>query len=171
MVKLMRLPCWSALLVGLSFMVSVSTQAQSNHQGTPPKPVALAQAVNPQKVTEASVKAALPEMETLANQLLKKTGVPGLAIAVVYKDQVVYLKGFGVREAGKPAPVDPDTVFQLASVSKPIASTIVAGVVGDGLVKWDDPIIKHYPSFEMDSPYVTREVTLRDMFSPSQWVA
>ncbi|HEY9845736.1 MAG TPA: serine hydrolase, partial [Candidatus Caenarcaniphilales bacterium] len=92
-------------------------------------------------------------------------GVPGMAIAVVHKDQVVYLKGFGVREAGKSNPVNPDTVFQLASVSKPIASTVVAGVVGDGLVKWDDPVIKHDPGFEMREPYVTREVTLRDLFS------
>ncbi len=89
-------------------------------------------------------------MENLTNATLNKTGVPGLAISVVYKDQIVYLKGFGVRETGKPDLVDPDTVFQLASVSKPIASTIVAGVVGKGLVKWDDPIIQHDPSFQND---------------------
>lgn len=116
-------------------------------------------------VTSEKVKAALPQMQTLAEQTLKKTGVPGMAIAVVYKDQVVYLKGFGIREAGKSAAVNPDTVFQLASVSKPIASTIVAGVVGDGFVQWDDPIIKHDPGFQMDDAYVTREVTLRDMFA------
>jgi CubicO group peptidase (beta-lactamase class C family) len=165
MVERMKLPYWSAMLFGLSLMTSASTQAQTLHQVNPTKPIILAQVVNPQRVTESSVKAALPRMETLTNELLKKTGVPGLAIAVVYKDQVIYLKGFGVREVGKPDRVDPDTVFQLASVSKPIASTVVAGVVGDGLVKWDDPLIKHDPSFQMNSPYVTQEVTLRDMFS------
>jgi len=135
------------------------------HPGHPTKPVILAQKVNSQRVTESSVKAALPRMETLTHEWLKKTGVPGLAIAVVYKDQVVYLKGFGVRETGKSDGVDPDTVFQLASVSKPIASTVIAGVIGDGRVKWDDPISKHDPSFQMNSPSVTQEVTLRDMFS------
>lgn len=116
-------------------------------------------------VTPLNVQTAISKLDNLAEQALQKTGVPGMAIAVVYNDRVVYLKGFGVREAGSNARVEPDTVFQLASVSKPIASTVVAGVVGDGLVKWDDPIVKHDPSFQMDDPYVTREVTLQDLFA------
>src|SRR5258708_28111541 len=72
-------------------------------------------------VTSRSVQAALPELDKIAEQTLKKTGVPGMAIAVVYKDQVVSLKGFGVRDASPQEPVDADTVFQLASVAKPMA--------------------------------------------------
>jgi CubicO group peptidase (beta-lactamase class C family) len=121
--------------------------------------------VNQTGVTPEQVKAALPKLEQLAQDTLHKTGVPGMAIAVVYQDEALYLKGFGVRKAGENQPVDADTVFQLASVSKPIASTIVAAVVGDGVVSWDDPISKHDPDFRMDSAYVTSEVTLRDMFS------
>lgn len=116
-------------------------------------------------VIRENVQAALPELEKIANTLLNQTGVPGMAIAVVYQDQVIALKGFGVREAGKPAVVDPDTVFQLASVSKPIASTIVAGVVGQKLIQWDDPIIQHDPGFQLDTPYVTSQVTFRDLFA------
>jgi CubicO group peptidase (beta-lactamase class C family) len=115
-------------------------------------------------VTGAQVEAALPKLETLATETLTRTGIPGLAITVVYKDEVLFLRGFGVRKAGTDWPVNADTVFQLASVSKPIASTIVAGVVGDKVVTWDDPIVKHDPAFQMDDPYVTRAVTLRDMF-------
>jgi CubicO group peptidase (beta-lactamase class C family) len=126
----------------------------------PTVPAAVARDVTPQRVT-----AALPELDKLATRSLDETGVPGLAIGVVYKDEVVYLKGFGVREAGTPETVDPDTVFQLASVSKPIASTIVAGVVGAGRASWDDPIIRHDPDFLMADPPVTRDVTLRDMFA------
>jgi CubicO group peptidase (beta-lactamase class C family) len=62
---------------------------------TPPA-VKVAQA---EPAVTAQIKAALPELEKFATDTLKKTGVPGMAIAVVYKDQVVYLKGFGVREA------------------------------------------------------------------------
>jgi CubicO group peptidase (beta-lactamase class C family) len=152
------------IVVLLVLLALTSPQAQSTLQRNP-QPIHIAQAVNPQEATEAKVKAALPELEKLTNQLLQKTGVPGLAISVVYKDQVVYLKGFGVREAGKSAPVDPDTIFQLASLSKPIASTVVAGVVGDKLVNWDDPIIKHIHGFQMDNPYLTSQVTIRDLFS------
>src|SRR2546430_10993746 len=93
-------------------------------------------------VTREQVKAALPKLEQLVKETLQKTGVPGIAMAVVFQDEVLDLKGFGVRKVGENQPVDAETVFQLASVSKPIASTIVAGVVGDGVVSWDDPIIK-----------------------------
>lgn len=114
-------------------------------------------------VTSPKVADALPGLEKLVGQTLKKTGVPGLAVAVVYKDEVVYLKGFGVREAGKAAPVDADTVFQLASVSKPLASTVLAALVGDGVVGWDDRVTDHDPGFRLSDPWVTREVTLRDL--------
>lgn len=107
----------------------------------------------------------LPELDRLVQQAMQRTGVPGMAIAVVHQDRVVYLKGFGVRQAGRPEPVDPDTVFPLASVSKPIAATVVAALAGDGLVTWDDPIIRHDPGFEMYDPWVTHAVTLRDMFA------
>ena len=116
-------------------------------------------------VTLQQVEAALPKLEALTEQTLESTGTPGLAIAVVFDDQVVYLKGFGVRKMGEPQLVDPDTVFQIASVSKSMASTVVAGLVGDGVVGWDDRIVQHDPRFEMSDPWVTHEVTLRDMFA------
>jgi CubicO group peptidase (beta-lactamase class C family) len=105
-----------------------------------------------------------PEFENFILETLKKTGIPGLSVAIVHKDQVVYLKGFGIRQAGKPERVDADTMFQLASLSKPVASTVVAALVGDGTADWGDPIIRHDPSFALQDAWVTREVTLRDMF-------
>ncbi|MGH7117251.1 MAG: serine hydrolase domain-containing protein, partial [Stellaceae bacterium] len=112
-----------------------------------------------------TVEDALRQLQRLAEDARQRTGIPGLAIAVVYKDEVIYLEGFGLREAGKPAAVDPDTVFQLASVSKPIAATVMAALVGQGIVGWDDPIIRHDPGFEMHDPWVTRQITLRDMLA------
>jgi CubicO group peptidase (beta-lactamase class C family) len=111
------------------------------------------------------VEAALPQLQKLAEDALQRSGIPGMAIAVVYMDEVIYLKGFGVREAGAPAAVGPDTVFQLASVSKPIAATVVAALVGDGVAAWDDPITRHDPGFQMYDAWVTRQVTLRDMLA------
>ena len=64
------------------------------------------------------VETALPQLQKLAEDALQRSGIPGMAIAVVYMDEVIYLKGFGVREEGTPAAVGPDTVFQLASVVK-----------------------------------------------------
>ena len=96
---------------------------------------------------------------------MTQTGVPGVAVAVVYQDKVVYAKGFGVREVGKPDKVDPDTVFQVASVSKPVASTIVAGVVGRKTIAWDDPVIKYNPAFALHDPYVTANASFADLMS------
>ena len=116
-------------------------------------------------VTPDRVKMALLELDKLAQDVLEKPGVPGLAIAVVYQDQVVYAKGFGVREAGKSDLVDADTVFQLASVSKPLGSTVIAGLVHDRVVKWDDRIIDHDPGFQMHDSSVTAALTIRDTYS------
>jgi CubicO group peptidase (beta-lactamase class C family) len=118
----------------------------------------------PAVVPRDTVERHLPGLDDLAAEALGRTGVPGLAVAVVHQDRLVYLKGFGVRRAGGPEPVGPDTVFQLASLSKPIASTVVAALVGDGAVAWDDPIHHHDPAFALRDPWVTRQVTLRDMF-------
>jgi CubicO group peptidase (beta-lactamase class C family) len=83
----------------------------------------------------------------------------------VFQDKVVYAKGFGVRDVNTKARVDADTVFQLASVSKPIGSTVVAELVGEGKISWDSKLNALDPTFEMFDPWVTREITVRDMYA------
>ncbi|WP_328958674.1 serine hydrolase [Kitasatospora purpeofusca] len=119
----------------------------------------------PAELTEGQVNAAVARIDGYAQNALAKTGVPGLALAVVYKDKVIHAKGLGVRQLGKPEAVDPDTVFQLASVSKPIASTVVAGVVGQKVVEWDDPVTAHDPGFALADPWVSGHVTIADLFA------
>ncbi|MFJ4671239.1 serine hydrolase [Kitasatospora purpeofusca] len=119
----------------------------------------------PAELTEDQVNAAVARIDGYAQNALAKTGVPGLALAVVYKDKVIHAKGLGVRQLGKPETVDPDTVFQLASVSKPISSTVVAGVVGQKAVKWDDPVTAHDPGFALADPWVSSHVTIADLFA------
>jgi CubicO group peptidase (beta-lactamase class C family) len=116
-------------------------------------------------VTLEQVQAALPRLEQFAEEALRETGVPGLSIAVVYQDEVVYLKGFGVREAGKSERVTENTVFQLASMSKPVGSTVIAALVSDGVVAWDDRIVDLNPEFQMFDPWVTNHVTVRDLYA------
>jgi CubicO group peptidase (beta-lactamase class C family) len=116
-------------------------------------------------LTEQMVDGAVGQLDSFVQAAMSKTGVPGVAVAVVYKDKVVYSKGFGVREVGKPDAVDPDTVFQVASVSKPVASTVVAGVVGSKTIAWDDPVIKYDPSFALKDPYVTANASFADLLS------
>ncbi len=116
-------------------------------------------------LTKERVRAALPKLKEQAQQLVARGEVPGLAIAVVHRDEVVLLEGFGVREAGKPETVTPETVFQLASVSKPLAATVVAALVSDGVVTWDTRIRNLDPEFALPEAYPTAEVTIRDLMS------
>ncbi len=118
-----------------------------------------------QGLSDRSPALAVSKLDGQIKDLMQKTGVPGVSVAVVYRDQVIYLKGYGVRKLGEDQPVDPDTVFQLASVSKPLATTVVAEVVGEGKVSWDDRIKALDPDFELSDPYVTDEVTVRDFLS------
>jgi CubicO group peptidase (beta-lactamase class C family) len=143
-------PAASALIVG----VTSATGAQ------PTKSSPSDTAVRPEKL-----EAALPLLDAYAQGALESSSMPGFSMGVVYNDHVVYLKGFGVREAGKPELVDPDTVFQLASLSKPISSTVISALVTEHTVAWDDPIIKHDPGFRMYDPAVTPLVTIGDMFA------
>src|SRR6266536_4104385 len=116
-------------------------------------------------VTSEQVTHAIQQLEKLAQGQIQENALPGLAIAVVFQDKVVYAKGFGVRDATTKLPVDADTVFQLASVSKPIGSTVVAELVGEGKITWDSKLNVLDPTFAMFDPWVTREITIRDMYA------
>jgi CubicO group peptidase (beta-lactamase class C family) len=116
-------------------------------------------------VTSEQVTHAVQEVDTLAQKQIDQNTLPGLAIAVVFQDKIAYAKGFGVRDVTTKTPVDADTVFQLASVSKPIGSTVIAALVGEGKISWDSKLNALDPSFEMFDPWVTREITIRDMYA------
>src|SRR5881396_470463 len=116
-------------------------------------------------VTSEQVTHAVQEIEKLAQRKIQENAVPGVGLAVVFQDKVVYAKGFGVRDVNTKTPVDADTVFQLASVSKPIGSTVVAELVGEGKISWDSKLSVFDPGFAMFDPWVTRQITIRDMYS------
>ncbi|HEX2289868.1 MAG TPA: serine hydrolase [Pseudonocardiaceae bacterium] len=114
-------------------------------------------------ITFAQVQSAVDRLDGLIEDGMAQTGLPGAAVAVVYNDEVVYERGFGVREVGKPEPITPETVFQIASLSKSISSTLVAAVVGDDTTTWDATIGSLEPGFALADPWVSDQVTIRDM--------
>src|SRR6266540_7273702 len=116
-------------------------------------------------VTAEQVTRAIQELEQLAEKQIRENALPGLAIAVVFQDKIAYAKGFGVRDTSAKVPVDADTVFQLASVSKSIGSTVVAELVGEGKITWDSKLSVLDPTFAMFDPWVTHEITIRDMYA------
>src|SRR5262249_45648481 len=116
-------------------------------------------------VTRAQVDAAVSKIDGIVQSGMSSTGVPGVAVAVVFHDQVAFAKGYGVRTIGQPEKVDTDTVFQLASMSKPVSSTAVAALVGKGVIKWSDPVHPYAPDLVFSDPWVTDHVTFADLYS------
>ena len=91
--------------------------------------------------------------------------VPGLAIAVVRNDSVVFAKGYGVLEVGKSAAVNEHTRFAIGSTTKAMTSASLAMLVDEGKLHWDDKVIDIIPDFRLYDPYATRELTVRDLLT------
>jgi CubicO group peptidase (beta-lactamase class C family) len=104
------------------------------------------------------------EFETYVDSTLAMMRVPGAAVAVVQGGEVVYLDGFGVKELGVADPVTPDTLMRVASVTKPVTTTMTATLVDDGRVGWDTPVVELLPNFALADPELTRRLTVADLF-------
>jgi CubicO group peptidase (beta-lactamase class C family) len=117
-------------------------------QGTPPTP------------------AGFPEsLDRYIEQAVRDWEVPGLAIAIVRNDSVLIAKGYGVRELGKPERVDANTVFNVASLTKSFTATAAAMLVDENKLSWDAPARRYLPGLEFSDPYLTANVTMRDLLS------
>lgn len=106
----------------------------------------------------------LQKFEAYAEQARQAWGTPGMAVALIADNQVVYTHGFGNRSQGGPA-VTPETIFQIGSASKSFTSSLVALQVQAGKLNWDDKVIDHVPEFRMFDPWVTRQFTIEDTMS------
>ncbi|HEV2146038.1 MAG TPA: serine hydrolase [Longimicrobiaceae bacterium] len=106
-----------------------------------------------------------PGLDQEVARALREFSVPGLAIGIVKDGEVVLLEGYGVRRMGDTASVTPRTLFQIASNTKAFTSAALAMLVDSGKVSWDDRVIEHLPWFRLHDPYVTHELTIRDLLS------
>ncbi|AQR73782.1 serine hydrolase [Sphingomonas sp. LM7] len=102
-------------------------------------------------------------LEARIEALRKQTGAPGIAVAIVEHGKTTLAKGWGFRKLGDPAKVTPDTIFQTGSTGKAFTATAIAILVDQGKLGWDDKVIDHMPWFRMYDPWVTREITVRDL--------
>jgi CubicO group peptidase (beta-lactamase class C family) len=107
---------------------------------------------------------ALPrDFDAYVARVMRQFEVPGIAIAVVRDGRVVLAKGYGVRKLGESAPVDEHTLFGIASNTKAFTATALGILVEEGKLRWDAPVIDYLPWFAMYDPFVTRELTIRDL--------
>lgn len=116
-------------------------------------------------VSVNSQSAPLQGFDARVERAMAEWHVPGLAIAVVKDDTVVMAKGYGVREAGKPARVDGNTLFAIGSCSKAFAAASVAMLVNDGRLGWEDHVQTYLPWFELYDPWVARDIRVRELLA------
>ena len=91
--------------------------------------------------------------------------LPGLSVAVVKDGKVVHANGYGVREVGKAERVDEHTLFAIGSTTKAMTAALIGMLVDERKLEWDDPVTRHLPGFQLKDPFVTRELTVRDLLT------
>src|SRR5579875_2272091 len=107
----------------------------------------------------------LQGLDAYVQQVMHDWQVPGLSIAVVKDGKILLARGYGVRELGRPGKVDPDTLFDIGSNSKAFTVAALGTLVASGKLKWDTPVVDELKGFRLQSPYVTQNLTLRDLLT------
>ena len=126
-----------------------------------PRPLVLVSALS---LLSASLAAQLPrDLDAYVTRVIHDFEVPGVAIAIVQDGRVLLAKGYGVRKLGESSPVDDRTLFGIASNTKAFTATALGILVEEGKLRWDAPVIDYLPGFAMSDPFVTRELTIRDL--------
>jgi CubicO group peptidase (beta-lactamase class C family) len=105
------------------------------------------------------------DLDSYVANSMKAFDVPGLAVAIVKDGKVVVAKGYGVRKMGDPTPVDENTMFGIGSNTKAFTTAALAGLMDEGKLSWDDPVYQRLPGFVMYDPYVSHEMTIRDLLT------
>jgi len=126
---------------------------------------ALALARSPGVATAQQPSDPARQLDAYTAKAVRDWDVVGLAIAVVKDGRVAFAKGYGVRELGKPEPVDTATLFAIGSTTKAMTAAALGMLVDEGRVHWDDPVTRYLPGFQLRDPWVTRELTVRDLLT------
>lgn len=103
------------------------------------------------------------DLDAYVARAMKTFEVPGMAVAIVKDGRVVVTKGYGVRRLGEATAVDADTLFGIGSNTKAFTTAALATLVDEGKISWDDPVYQRLPGFQMYDPYVSHEMTIRDL--------
>lgn len=115
------------------------------------------------KTAHALDPARVAQMVEFVRQGAKDLRIPGVGFALYANGRIVYEGGIGVKEMGKPEPIDAHTRFMIASNTKSMATLLLAELVSAGRLSWDDPVTKVYPAFRLGSDATTRSVLIRHL--------
>jgi len=105
----------------------------------------------------------LEGFDDFLEQAIKSWNTPGLAIGIVVDDEVVYAKGFGLRDIENKLPVTPKTLFAIGSSTKAFTTFLLGLLVDEGILEWDKPVTSYLPGFRLYDEYATNHMTPRDL--------
>src|SRR5690349_15233975 len=105
------------------------------------------------------------DLDSYVARALKTFDVPGISIAIVKDGKTVLAKGYGARKLGASTAVDENTLFGIGSNTKAFTSAALASLVDEHKISWDDPVYQRLPGFQMYDPYVSHEMTIRDLLT------
>lgn len=142
-----RLPLTLALFVWLAAGGAGGAHAQAH--------------ANPRTIGQDELRA----FDQYVERAVRDWNVPGLAIALVHGDSMIFARGYGVREVGRPDRVDEHTRFAIGSTTKAMTTAAVAMLIDEGKLSWDDRVIEYIPELRLYDPYATRELTVRDLLT------
>lgn len=134
---------WRALCLGLAVSWAGVSPAIAGDAGASPRDAAA--------------------LDRVVDGAMARWDLPGMALGVIEDGQVTYVRTAGETVAGSGDPVTPRTLFKIASNSKAMTASVLARLVADGRLAWDDPVMRHLPQFRMHDPWVTREMQVRDL--------
>lgn len=141
------------------FMIGVFCLILAAGFGAPPR------AQQSSTVPVGAQQNSLRELDEYIIKSMAEWGTPGLSIAIVSNDSIIYAKGFGVRELGKPDRVDENTLFAIGSQTKPFTTAALSILADDGKISWDDRVTARLPGFRLADPIATEQLTIRDLAS------
>ena len=113
----------------------------------------------------AVTKSELDAFDTWVADAVSEWEAPGLGVAIIKNDEVVFAKGYGVAELGKPGRFDEHTLSSVGSTTKAIAAAAIGLLVDEGKLDWDDPVVQHMPQFRLHEPSWTEQVRVRDLLT------
>jgi CubicO group peptidase (beta-lactamase class C family) len=129
-----------------------------------PRPLLAQQAAKP-AASATDYSTALAAIEKALDDKRKELGIPGISLVIVKDDQIIYLKGIGLRDIDKKLPVTPDTRFAIGSASKAFTAMLAAMSADSGKLSFDDSPKKFLPYFTLRDPDAAAKITLRDLLS------
>ncbi len=115
--------------------------------------------------------ALLTRYDSYLSKFVKEKKIPGVAVAIVANNRIVFLKGYGVRKVGTNNPIEEHTAFRIASLSKGFAAALTGILVKEGVLKWDDKVIKYLPDFTLRDKVATNNLTIRHLLSHTTGLA